>query len=496
MGCEPDQWAKDWLAVQRAKGQTGLTVEKRGESHIVKWATTKWDPEAKKRRKISEYRGVLHPDGTLAEPRPQRNGLEVVQILDSGNARLLARCAEPIIPALMNAFPDDYSEIVELSFTRILGRGELNKVGRCWNRLEDVLGLRPNTSPKSLSSTLEKVGLSRVSQDLYFSSIPQDGHKMAIDMSVFFSRSKGAMMAKTGYNRFKLSCPQFNLVVGCDTVTGRPQYMKVVPGNLKEGCMVSMLDEFDIEEGTILVMDRGYFDKKLMSEIRDKGLDYLVAVKRNSKVYDNVQVGDNMFRWRDSAVRYGVSKISEVEWAYRFENLNHRNDELVDTLRAQEKGHRRDLKLDKAGNFIMVSSREMEPSEAYKLYKSRCAVEDLFDTAKNVLSADKMHMHDDAHVMGHLFVSFVAAQIRFEISRLLEDADLSSRYSPEDVLDMYSVMKVLTSDSEIRQVVPKDLRDLDARLKVFMYSTQDDLDKLNSVKKKRGRKPKASNPSS
>ena len=59
MGCEPDQWAKDWLAVQRAKGQTGLTVEKRGESHIVKWATTKWDPEAKKRRKISEYRGKI-----------------------------------------------------------------------------------------------------------------------------------------------------------------------------------------------------------------------------------------------------------------------------------------------------------------------------------------------------------------------------------------------------------------------------------------------------
>lgn len=496
MGCEPDQWAKDWLAAQRANGQTGLTVEKRGESHIVKWATTKWDPETKKRRKISEYRGVLHPDGTLAEPRPQRNGTDVVQILDSGNARLLARCTEPLVPALKSAFPDDYREIVELSFARILGRGELNKVGRCWNRLEDVLGLRPNTSPKSLSSTLERVGLSRVNQDLYFSSIPQGGQRMAIDMSVFFSRSKGAMMAKTGYNRFRLSCPQFNLVVGCDLVTGRPQYMKVVPGNLKEGCTVTMLDEFGIDEGTILVMDRGYFDRKLMSEIRAKGLDYLVAVKRNSKVYDKVQVGDSMFRWRDSAVRYGVSKISEGEWAYRFENLNHRNDELVDTLRAQELGRRRALKLDKAGNFIMVSSREMDPSEIYSLYKSRCAVEELFDTAKNVLSADKMHMHDDAHVMGHLFITFVAAQIRFEISRLLEDAELSSRYSPEDVLDMYSVMKVLTSDTEIRQVVPKDLRDLDARLKVFMYSTQDDLDKLNGVKKKRGRKPKASDPSS
>ena len=144
----------------------------------------------------------------------------------------------------------------------------------------------------------------------------------------------------------------------------------------------------------------------------------------------------------------------------------------------------------------MVSSREMEPREAYTMYKSRCAVEDLFDTAKNILSADKMHMHDDAHVMGHLFITFVATQIRFELSRLIDDANLSSRYSPEDVLDIYSVMKVLTSDTEVRQVVPKDLRDLDARLKVFMYSTPEDLDKVNCVKKKRGRKPKASEPSS
>lgn len=60
---------------------------------------------------------------------------------------------------------------------------------------------------------------------------------------------------------------------------------------------------------------------------------------------------------------------------------------------------------------------------------------------------------------------------------------------------MCSVMKDQTSDTEIRHVVPKDLRDLDVRLKAFMYNTQDDLDKLNGVKK-RGRKPKASDPSS
>ena len=37
----------------------------------------KWDPQIKKRRKISEYRGVLNPDGTVTPPRPRRPLVEV-----------------------------------------------------------------------------------------------------------------------------------------------------------------------------------------------------------------------------------------------------------------------------------------------------------------------------------------------------------------------------------------------------------------------------------
>ena len=57
-----------------------------------------------------------------------------------------------------------------------------------------------------------------------------------------------------------------------------------------------------------------------------------------------------------------------------------------------------------------------------------------------------------------------------------------------------SVMKIVVGKDDIRQIIPKDLRD--AKLKAFMYSTQEDPDKLMGVRKKRGRKPKASGSSS
>jgi len=491
MGCEPDQWARDWLEEQRKAGNTGLTVEKKGGVHYLKWATTVWDKEAKKRRKVSEYRGVLNPDGTVTPPRPMRSRVDITDVRDSGSARLLAKAAEKIAEPLKKAFPNDHREIVELVFARCLGRGELNKCGRCWNRLEDVLDLRPNTSPKSLSQTLERVGAARGSQDLFFNNIATEDGEMAVDMSVIFSKARGAFMNKSGYNRFGLSCPQFNLLAVCGLASGRPQYMRVVPGNIKEGSAVSMLDEFDIPEGTVLVMDRGYHDRKLLDAIREKDLDYIVAVKRNSKVYDVTGTKDGIFRWRDSAVAYGRSRLGEEEWAYRFENLDSRNDELVDALKARERDPDRELKIDKAGNFVIIASMEADPKEIYRLYKARSEIENFFDAGKNVLSADRTYMHDDNHVMGHLFITFVAMLVRFEIAKLLDDADLSGSMTPEDVLDVYGTMKIMEGNADMRQVVPKDVRDLDAKLGLFMYSTRDDRDRLDGIKKNRGRKPKA-----
>lgn len=56
-------------------------------------------------------------------------------------------------------------------------------------------------------------------------------------------------------------------------------------------------------------------------------------------------------------------------------------------------------------------------------------------------------------------------------------------------------MKVLIGDTEIWQVVLKDVWDLDARLGLFMYSTQDDKGRLLGIKKKWAQKSSASCPS-
>ncbi|MBR4202792.1 MAG: hypothetical protein IKQ93_04370 [Candidatus Methanomethylophilaceae archaeon] len=63
--------------------------------------------------------------------------------------------------------------------------------------------------------------------------------------------------------------------------------------------------------------------------------------------------------------------------------------------------------------------------------------------------------------------------------------------SPEDVLNIYGTMKIVEGDADIRQIAPKDVRELDAQLRMFLYSTEIDLDKLIKDKEKRARKKKS-----
>lgn len=62
---------------------------------------------------------------------------------------------------------------------------------------------------------------------------------------------------------------------------------------------------------------------------------------------------------------------------------------------------------------------------------------------------------------------------------------MSGSCTVSDLLDTYAAMKVMTSDAEVRQVVPKDVRGLGQRLSPHLYTER-------KVLKERGRRPKTS----
>jgi hypothetical protein len=466
MAIQADPWAKKWLNEQREAGITGLTVDKRADGHhYVIRSTTVWDKETKKRKKAHmEYLGRLQPDGTLYK-RPQRKRAKVRTVRCSGVPRVLEDATD-FLPQLKETFPHQYRELTALAWTRVWKTGTLKVAGEEWDAMEDVLDLRPSAGPGALSDALREAGADPASQIRFFSSLAESaGRHMAVDLSVVFSRSKGAMLVKKGFNRFRLNYTQFKVVLVCDQRSGLPISMRPVPGNMKDS-MSDTLREMDLG-GCVLVLDRGFFASGVIEDIAGAGADFVIAAKRDSKAYASVPLGNVSFHWSGRSIRYGCGKLDGKYW-YRFEDLSLKESEQVDEL--VRAGTELSFGDGRHGNIMICSSLNVSPESIYRMYKNRESVEQNFDSAKNVLNMDRTYMSDDDGIRGHMFVTFLAMRIRSNISRRLEENGLLGKFTPEDVLRKYSsAYAVRSPDVDLEYEVGADLRKFDKMLGLNLY---------------------------
>ena len=63
-----DQWVRNWIADEKAKGRKCFDVKKSGNSYYVYFQTTRYNAELKKREKVSGYLGKLVEGIGLVEP--------------------------------------------------------------------------------------------------------------------------------------------------------------------------------------------------------------------------------------------------------------------------------------------------------------------------------------------------------------------------------------------------------------------------------------------
>ena len=69
-----DQWVIDWIASEKKAGRKCFDVRKTGNSYYVYYQTTRYNPELKKREKVSSYIGKLTQDG-LMEPQSKESDI-------------------------------------------------------------------------------------------------------------------------------------------------------------------------------------------------------------------------------------------------------------------------------------------------------------------------------------------------------------------------------------------------------------------------------------
>ncbi|TAE72164.1 MAG: hypothetical protein EAZ85_09910 [Bacteroidetes bacterium] len=76
----------------------------------------------------------------------------------------------------------------------------------------------------------------------------------------------------------------------------------------------------------------------------------------------------------------------------------------------------------------------LSPQKVYQYYKNRNDIEQLNDTYKNVLEADRTYMQSEAGMETWHFINFFALRAYYRIIAKIKEIDLNKKYSPADIL--------------------------------------------------------------
>ena len=103
--------------------------------------------------------------------------------------------------------------------------------------------------------------------------------------------------------------------------------------------------------------------------------------------------------------------------------------------------------------------------ECLSLYRSKDVVEKGFDVLKNDIELMPANLKTNSSLKGYLFIAFLALIMRMKLMRMMNEAELSKRYSVEGLLTELEKIKVMIlPDGEkiVTEVTKKQREILDA----------------------------------
>lgn len=289
------------------------------------------------------------------------------------------------------------------------------------------------------------------------------------DTTTTYFEGRGSEMSEKGYSKDKRPDRQ-QLVIGVlMTRDGFPVAHQVFPGNLADVdtfryCIKDIKSRFLIGK-VILVADRGMISRKLLTQIEEAGLAYIVGMRmrkvkamaevlsrpgRYQKVTENLRVKEVIYQNARYIVCFNPQEAKKDQLS---------REEMLMTLARKLKGgpkklvgnrgFRRFLKIQGAavtidpelvsqearfdGKYVLMTNTALAPSEVAQSYKCLWQVERAFRELKSGLELRPVYHWNDARVQGHIMVCFLALVLETALCRRLKEA--GSTFSYLDIMD-------------------------------------------------------------
>lgn len=406
--------------------------------------------------------------------------------------KLLRR--DPLLSSLQFVFPDEWQACLAIAEFMISNPDARMQNFECWHENnENFLDSSLSLSSSSISKLFKKITPVKILQFFadYFDRL-ESGlfyHKerfWALDSTNFGCYGKNLSNIAWGKPKEAEGLPQLNVMMLVDQDTQRPLFYKHFNGSIPDVSTVKEMADTAIQLGArsfVLVFDRGYYGKDNLNEICSLGYHFLCCVPLAKTVQFNEEIAavsaqlvsgtcyDNYCeqsvvslkkRYKTapdtereffvhifydpeeagSQIAYILKKRSDIaqilkqkkqlsgysaSFAKRFLITN--DDGSIQTNNSafqQASNH--------AGMFVILSDTVHSAGAAYKAYKARKTVEEVFSSTKARMKMKRMRVSSEESLDGKCFIQFIATSIWMMMDGILDHKRAKKQDIPHNSL--------------------------------------------------------------
>lgn len=473
-----------------------------GSTYVYEVVEEHWDKARKQMRSRQVCIGKLDSDTgeIIPSKRAKTEPPAAVTATTSvaGPMLVLDRIAQDtgLKATLKQAFPEHWERILTLA-AFILCTGDALVHADAWCRNHTV----PAEGPFSSQRISE--WLSAISEDGRQTFFKAWGKRISeqdflcYDITSVSSYAQLNEYVHYGYNRDGEPLPQINLAMVYGQKSRLPVIYRTLPGAISDVSTVKkLLDSFEKLDypGMALVMDRGFYSQKNITDLLERRYHFIIGVPGHLKWVraaidgcqdalhsprgyqqlddENLYMHTELMQWPENKRRcylhvyYNPHRAADDQDALTRRLLLCRqeletgqlnpvheqdyeqyfivketpvrgrqvdyNDEAIKTYRNKY-----------AGFFSILTTKKLDTLEALQIYRNKDVVEKSFDDLKNQLDLKRLRMHSSGRMQARIYVQFIALILMSQIQKTIRDRKLSDRFSPKLLLgEMESLTQI------------------------------------------------------
>lgn len=416
-----------------------------------------YDPVKKRTKKITgKCLGRITKDGFIPsgkrklEETVKRKIEKPIKVKEYGLCSFIDKHLKEYVSALKKHFPEDYLQILAISYSRFAYNSPLKNVEIRYQQsyMEQMFG-KCIINDKVASEVLKRIGNEKDKIESYMKEFVSRKDRLVIDMTHIFSYSRQMEINKIGYNSEHKFDPQVNILYLMSQKRKMPVYYKILPGNIREvKAIKNFIKETEIIEGFI-IMDKGFYSEKNIKELEESGIKYIIPLRRDNVLINYKEIKENKFETSAKLFEYQKRPIfgKKIEgkdfdmFIYLDKELKHKEEKeyLCGIFSDPEKFSKEEYNKirHRFGTIVFITNqKKLSVEKAYHIYKTRNDIEQMFDAQKNVLENDISYMHSIETLEGWMFISHIVLQWYYELYKILNDNNLLHKYSIQDMINI------------------------------------------------------------